>query len=127
VLSFREYLGEEIEKTGEHYGHKSVIGGRTVSVAYIHQGGGHYGTHFWVDGTQDSPDKSDKSGAAAAHFVSGSVKRFIKQVKPSKLSFLGNSERKNKAYKIFAHHIAKAHAAKASPYQYVGSQVEFKK
>jgi hypothetical protein len=117
MKTFAEFITEvekNIEPIGSSYRHYFDVGRHRVQMHYSRifrrDERKHYSVSFRVNGAlHHFGGTSSEERHKIAHGVMGSVKHFVKTVRPHGLSASGNTKEKSKLYRKFWHHIAKHH------------------
>lgn len=121
MLGFREYLLEDYDETiegkrGSKYysiNHSSDVGPHKLGISHVIttvRGRKHMETDFDIGGSLTSRgDVSPEHSNKIFSIVRRSTKNVLESEKPDRITFHGNTERKDRLYGKFAQSIARLH------------------
>lgn len=92
--------------------HHSKIGEHDVHIFFCkpnHLTGDEHHIDFTVDHSTNGTIKDKKTGRDVLHHVHKVVTNYVKKVKPNKITFSGNTSKKEKMYGHYAKKLAKVH------------------
>lgn len=133
MISFAEFLAEKwkLDRFTPRFGDERIVGdhhahidGHHVHIAFggsIHNDG-HFSVNYAVDGSHTRRhEMTRKTGQKILHHVNRKISQFVRRVKPSGLSFHGNSDSKERMYETLAKHYANRFGGETTSYHPRGS------